>query len=102
MIPIIIPTVILDITMMNGILSNVNHYVLVIGLMMKKMTNVLVFTLVLNMSFTILLLICVFHGKLLNAQDHNSLTVLVVNVKFLVLYLMKNLTGVYVLKIIST
>jgi hypothetical protein len=41
-------------------------------------------------------------GTLLNAQENNSLTVLVVNVKFLVLYGLKKITGVIVLKIIST
>jgi hypothetical protein len=66
------------------------------------LTTALVFTLVLKMSITILLMKCVFHGKLLNAQDHNSLTVLVANVKFLVLYSITILTGVNVLKIIST
>jgi hypothetical protein len=53
---IIIPTVIWDITLMNGLLKNVNHYVLVIGLMTKKLIHAIVSILVLNMSIMILLL----------------------------------------------
>jgi hypothetical protein len=87
MILIIIPTVIWDITLMNGLLKNVNHYVLVIGLMTKKLIHAIVSILVLNMSIMILLLKLVFLGTLLlNAQDQDSLMVLIVNVKFQVLF----------------
>jgi hypothetical protein len=87
MILIIIPTVIWDITLMNGLLKNVNHYVLVIGLMTKKLIHAIVSILVLSMSIMILLLKLVFLGTLLlNAQDQDSLMVLIVNVKFQVLF----------------
>jgi hypothetical protein len=87
MILIIIPTVIWDITLMNGLLKNVNHYVLVIGLMTKILIHAIVSILVLNMSIMILLLKLVFLGTLLlNAQDQDSLMVLIVNVKFQVLF----------------
>jgi hypothetical protein len=83
----IIKSVIWDITLMNGLLKNVNHYVLVIGLMTKKLIHAIVSILVLNMSIMILLLKLVFLGTLLlNAQDQDSLMVLIVNVKFQVLF----------------
>lgn len=72
---------------MNGLLWNVNHYVLVIGLMTKKLIHAIVSILVLSMSIMILLLKLVFLGTLLlNAQDQDSLMVLIVNVKFQVLF----------------
>jgi hypothetical protein len=72
---------------MNGLLKNVNHYVLVIGLMTKKLIHAIVSILVLSMSIMILLLKLVFLGTLLlNAQDQDSLMVLIVNVKFQVLF----------------
>lgn len=92
----------LDSTLMNGLLWNVNHYVLVIGCTMKLLVNALVFTCVLIMSIMIQNLMLVLAGLLLNAQETNTLTVLIVNVKFLVLYGLKNNNGVIVLKIIST
>ena len=102
MILIIIPNVILDITLTNGILPHVNHYVLVIGHMMKKLIHAIMNTFVLKRSIMIHMLMLVLAGTLLNAMEINSLTVLVVNVKFLVLYGLKKITGVIVLKIIST
>jgi hypothetical protein len=47
-------------------------------------------------------LMLVLAGTLLNAQENNSLTVFLVNVKFLVLYGLKKMAGVIVLKIISS
>jgi len=88
---------------MNGILNHVNHYVLVIGCLMKKLVNAFMHTFVLNRSIMIQNLMLVSAGTLiLNAQENNSLTVFLVNVKFLVLYGLKKITGVIVLKIIST
>jgi hypothetical protein len=82
---------------MNGLLKNVNHYVLVIGLMTKKLIHAIVSILVLNMSIMILLLKLVFLGTLLlNAQDQDSLMVLIVNVKFQVLFGLKKNSGVFV------
>jgi hypothetical protein len=46
--------VMLDTSMTYGLLLNVNQNVLVIGSMMKKMMNALVYTLVIYMSFMIL------------------------------------------------
>jgi len=91
---------------MNGILTHVNHYVLVIGCMMNKLVNAFMHTFVLKMSIMIHIMMLVSAGTLLNAQENNSITVLVVNVKFLVLYGLKIMimvmVGVIVLKIIST
>jgi hypothetical protein len=69
---------------------------------MKLLVNALVFTCVLIMSIMIQNLMLVLAGPLLNAQETNTLTVLIVNVKFLVLFGLKNNNGVIVLKIIST
>jgi hypothetical protein len=57
---------------------------------------------VLIMSIMIQNLMLVLAGLLLNAQETNTLMVLIVNVKFLVLFGLKNNNGVIVLKIIST
>jgi hypothetical protein len=100
---IIIPTVISDISLMISILALVNHYVLVIGLMMKKMINAFMLSLVLKMSTIILILDIVNYGALLlNVLDQDSLMVLIVNVKFQVLLGMKNNSGVFVKLMINS
>mgnify|MGYP006164543129 CR=1 FL=1 len=100
---IIIPTVISDISLMISILTHVNHYVLVIGLMITLLTNAFMFSLVLKMSIMNLLLELVFLGTLLLiAQDQDSLMVLIVNVKFQVLLGVKNNSGVFVKLMINS
>jgi hypothetical protein len=88
---------------MISILALVNHYVLVIGLMMKKMINAFMLSLVLKMSTIILILDIVNYGALLlNVLDQDSLMVLIVNVKFQVLLGMKNNSGVFVKLMINS
>jgi hypothetical protein len=100
---IIIPTVISDISLMISILTHVNHYVLVIGLMITLLTNAFMSSLVLKMSIMNLLLELVFLGTLLLiAQDQDSLMVLIVNVKFQVLLGVKNNSGVFVKLMINS
>lgn len=86
---------------MNGLLSCVNHYVLVIGSMIKKLMNAIVYTCVLIRSIMIQNLMLVLAGTLLNAMEAHTLTVLIVHVKFLVLDGLKIYNGVIVMKIIS-
>jgi len=71
---------------MNGLLSCVNHYVLVIGNGIKTMKYAIVYTCVLEKrSIMIQNLMLVLAGTLLNAKEANTITVLIVHVKFLVL-----------------